>query len=39
MDFQELMQAYFRGERVEALFYLLPAGLLLLGVAATAIWA
>ena len=37
MDFQELMQAYFRGERVEALFYLLPAGLLLLGVAATAI--
>lgn len=37
MDFQELMQAYFRGERIEALFYILPAGLLLLGLAATAL--
>lgn len=37
MDFQELMQAYFRGERIEALYYILPAGLLLIGLAATAL--
>ena len=37
MEFSELMQAYFRGERVEALFYVLPAGLVLLSLAATAL--
>lgn len=37
MDFQALMQEYFRGERIEALFYILPAGLLLVGMAATAL--
>ncbi|MEX1363709.1 MAG: hypothetical protein AB1Z98_11315 [Nannocystaceae bacterium] len=37
MDFLEIMQTYFRGERTEAFFYILPAGLLLLGMAATAV--
>lgn len=36
MEFQEIMLTYFRGERVEALFYILPGGLVLLGLAATA---
>ncbi len=37
MGFTELMHEYFRGERVEALFYILPAGVVLLGLAATAL--
>lgn len=37
MDFLEVMHSYFRGERIEALFYIVPAGLLLLGMAATAV--
>lgn len=37
MDFTEIMHAYFRGEKIEALFYIVPAGLLLLGLAATAL--
>lgn len=37
MDFQSLMHEYFRGERIEALYYILPAGLLLIGMAATAL--
>ena len=35
MEFLELMQAYFHGEKTEALFYILPAGILLLILAAT----
>jgi hypothetical protein len=38
MDFMRVMQVYFRGERIEALCYILPAGVILLGLAATA-WA
>lgn len=37
MEFSELMHEYFRGERIEALFYILPAGVVLLGLAATAL--
>lgn len=37
MPFEELMHEYFRGERIEALFYIVPAGLLLFGLAATAL--
>jgi len=37
MDFLEVMHTYFRGERIEALFYILPAGVLMLGMAATAV--
>ena len=37
MSFIEIMQAYFRGERLEALYYILPSGCLLLGLAATAL--
>ena len=37
MDFLEAMHTYFDGERTEAFFYILPAGLLLLGMAATAL--
>ena len=37
MDFLDAMHTYFRGERVEAFFYILPAGLLMLGLAATAL--
>lgn len=37
MTFLEIMQSYFRGERVEALFYIVPAGLVLFGLAATAL--
>lgn len=37
MDFQSIMQEYFRGERIEALYYILPAGLLLIGLALTAL--
>jgi len=35
--FEEILLTYFRGERVEALFYILPCGVLLLGMAATAL--
>lgn len=37
MDFQEIMLAYFRGERIEALYYIVPGGLLLLGLGVTAL--
>lgn len=37
MDFLDVMHSYFRGERIEAFFYILPAGLLMLGLAATAL--
>jgi hypothetical protein len=37
MEFQELMQSYFRGERMEALFYIMPAGILFFALAATAL--
>lgn len=37
MDFIEIMQSYFRGERIESFYYIVPAGLLLLGMAATAV--
>jgi len=38
MDFLEVMHAYFRGERLEAFFYILPAGVVLLGMAGTALY-
>ena len=37
MSFIEIMESYFRGERLEALYYILPAGLLLIGLAVTAL--
>lgn len=37
MPFLQTMQAYFRGERLEALFYIGPAGLLLWALALTAL--
>lgn len=37
MSFLEIMQAYFRGERIEALYYILPAGLLVIGLGMTAL--
>ncbi|MEM6292821.1 MAG: hypothetical protein AAGA54_16220 [Myxococcota bacterium] len=36
MDFLDVMHTYFRGERIESWFYILPAGLVLLGLAVTA---
>ncbi|MEM6292820.1 MAG: hypothetical protein AAGA54_16215 [Myxococcota bacterium] len=36
MDFLDVMHTYFRGERTEAWFYILPAGVVLLGLAVTA---
>ena len=36
MEFLEVLHTYFRGERTEALFYILPSGLALIGLAATA---
>lgn len=38
MSFIDIMQDYFRGERIEALYYILPAGLILIGLAVTAIY-
>lgn len=38
MSFIEIMEGYFRGERIEALYYILPAGLLLIGLGATALF-
>ena len=37
MTFIDILQAYFRGERIEAFFYILPAGLLLIGMGITAL--
>jgi hypothetical protein len=37
VSFLDIMQSYFRGERTEALFYILPAGVVLFGLAATAL--
>jgi hypothetical protein len=37
MPFLQTMQTYFRGERLEALFYIGPAGLVLFALAATAL--
>lgn len=37
MSFVEILQAYFRGERIEALYYILPAGLLMIGLGVTAL--
>ncbi len=37
MSFIDIMQSYFRGERIEALYYILPAGLLIIGLGITAI--
>lgn len=38
MSFLDIMQDYFRGERLEALYYILPAGLILIGLGATALF-
>ena len=37
MTFLEVMEVYFRGEKLEAFFFILPAGLVLLGLAAAAL--
>ena len=37
MSFIDIMQSYFRGERIEALYYILPAGLLVFGLGITAL--
>ena len=37
MDFVDILQTYFRGERLEAAFFILPAGLVLLALGAVAL--
>ena len=37
MGFEELMQAYFRGEKLEAMLFIVPIGVVLLVFAAVAI--